>query len=230
MTKITKIALAATAAIGLMMSPLGAAEKNWEKPTDFQKRLTPERLPMMQADYSGVPPKADAKFLADRFAIMNTVTAYSYLIDEGRWPEWFALFSDDVLFESTVPCFGTIRAKGKEAFKKFSDMRYRGPGSEKNRTVRRHFMGNLHIAEQTETTAEVRTYMQISAAPPADQGGKYTPLTSGTYNASLEKRDGKWVITRWYIEVDSPVNASAIPEGLSSKELQFIPDKSCKKK
>jgi len=230
MKKLTKIALAATAALGLMLSPVSAAEKNWEKPTDFQKRLTPERLPMMQADYSGTPVKADAKYLADRFAIINTVTAYSYLIDEGRWDEWFALFSDDILFESTVPCFGTVKAKGMKAFKEFTNLRYRGPGSEKNRTVRRHFMGNIHVAEQTETTAEVRTYMMITAAPPASEGGKFTPLTSGTYNASLEKRDGKWIITRWYIEVDAPVNASAVPKGFDSKEMQLIPDTSCKKK
>jgi len=37
------------------------------------------------------------------------VSAYSFLIDEGRWDEWFALFSDDILFETTTPCFGTIR-------------------------------------------------------------------------------------------------------------------------
>jgi nitrogen fixation protein FixH len=91
-------------------------------------------------------------------------------------------------------------------------------------------MGNVHVAEQTETTAEVRTYMMITAAPPASEGGKFTPLTSGTYNASLEKRDGKWIITRWYIEVDAPVNASEVPKGFDSKEMQLIPDTSCQKK
>ena len=232
MTKIAKIALAATAAIGLMSASLSAEvtkpTRGWEKPTEFQQRLTPERLPMAESDYSGKTLPADPKYLADRLAIINHVTAYSYLIDEGRWKEWYALFSDDVVFQSTVPCFGTIEAKGKKAFKQFTDMRYRGPGSEKNRTVRRHFMSNVHVADQTENTAQVRTYMQITAAPPASEGGKYTPLTSGTYNATLEKRDGKWTITRWYIEVDAPVKGSAIPEGMP-KFLRFTPDKSCQK-
>ena len=37
--------------------------KQWEELTDFQKRLKPERLPMMEADYSDVPPKAELQFL-----------------------------------------------------------------------------------------------------------------------------------------------------------------------
>jgi len=187
-------------------------------PTDFQKRLNPKRLSMMEADYSGMPPKADLEYLADRLAIVNHVTAYSYLIDEGRWDQFFALFADDLLFEATTPCFGTIRTRGKEAFRTFTDMRFRGPGSEANTTVRRHTMGNIHVAHQTETTAEVRTYVLISNAPPT---GGFGVFTSGTYNATLEKREGKWTITRWYIEVDAPVPKSTIPD---IPGIEFIPD------
>jgi 3-phenylpropionate/cinnamic acid dioxygenase small subunit len=198
--------------------------------TDFQKRIPgPKRLPMMQADYSGAV-NTDPQFIADRQAIVNHVTAYSYLIDEGRWDEWFELFTDDVSFETTTPCFGTIIAKGKEAFKGVVDLRYRGPGSEKNTTVRRHTMGNIHVAKQTKDTAEVRTYLFISSA---EANGKFSLLTSGTYNATLKKKDGKWKISRWYIEVDAPLSASALPEsGSASKAIQFIPDtrEMCKKK
>lgn len=196
----------------------GEVQKKWAVQTEFQKRLSPQRLPMMGADFSGKPLPADLGYLADRLAIINHVTAYAYLIDEGRWDEWFSLFSDDVLFESTVPCFGTIRAKGKEAFKRFVNLRYRGPGSEKNRTVRRHTMGNVHVVSQTAKTAEVRTYMLISAAPP---DGNFRVLTSGTYNATLEKRSGRWIITRWYIEVDAPVKKSTIPK---IPGIEYIPD------
>ncbi|MBW2058791.1 MAG: hypothetical protein JRH07_13530 [Deltaproteobacteria bacterium] len=71
----------------LVVSPVMAQGKKWEKLTDFQKRLKPARLPMVQADYSGKPLPADPKFLADRLAIINHVTAYSFLIDEGRWEQ-----------------------------------------------------------------------------------------------------------------------------------------------
>jgi len=204
--------------VPVVISPVQAGEKRWAPQTEFQKRLNPKRLPMAGADNSGKPLPADPQFLADRLAIINHVTAYAYLIDEGRWDEWYDLFSDDVVFESTVPCFGTIRTKGKKAFRKFTDLRYRGPGSEKNRTVRRHTMGNVHVVSQTATTALVRTYMLISAAPP---DAPFKVLTSGTYNATLEKRNGKWTITRWYIEVDAPVKKSTVPK---IEGVEYIPD------
>lgn len=197
------------------------AKSKWEEPTDFQKRIPgPEKFNMMQADNSGTV-NTDAQFVADRQAIVNHVSAYSYLIDEGRWDEWYALFADDVVAESTVPCIGKLTINGKKAFRAATDLRYRGPGSEKNTTVRRHFMGNIHVAEQTANTAEARTYMLISAAP---ANGKLLPITSGTYNASLEKRDGHWTITRWAIEVDEAVHNSPMPKGLSEDVLLMIPD------
>jgi len=217
MTTKTKF-ISIIAIVVLTISSLSAQGKKWEELTDFQKRLEPPRLNMMQADNSGKPLAADLQTLADRLAIINHVTAYSFLIDEGRWDEWYALFSDDIIFETTAPCFGTISVKGKEAFKKFVNVRFRGPGSEKNRTAHRHTMGNVHVAKQTKTTAEVRTYLLISNAHP---DGKFYVFTSGTYNASLEKRDGKWTITRWYIETDAAVPKSEIPD---IPGITYIPD------
>ena len=168
------------------------------------------RLPTWEADHSGKVNK-DQQFIADRLAILNHIHAYSYLIDEGRWEEWYDLFSDDMVCEATVPTLGLARANGKEAFRASSVIRYEIPG--KNSTaVRRHTMGNIHVCEQTETTAKVRAYMFISNVPNAD---KLDMLTSGTYNGELEKRDGRWVITRWYIETDAPV----APSDFSSSPL-----------
>jgi 3-phenylpropionate/cinnamic acid dioxygenase small subunit len=190
--------------------------EQWETPTDFQNRLLPKRLPMMQADNSGKP-LTSWEAVADRQAIVNHVTAYSFLIDEGRWDEWYALFSEDILFETTAPCFGTISVRGKKDFEVFVNVRFRGPGSETNRVAHRHTMGNMHVVEQTDTTAEVRTYMLISNAFP---NGKFQVFTSGTYNASLRKRNGAWTITRWYIETDAPVP----PSKVDLPGVEFIPD------
>ena len=206
------------AVIAFLAFPLGAQEAKWEQQTDFQKRLKPTRLSMMEAEFSGTPLSSDPGFLADRLAIINHVTAYSFLIDEGRWEAWFGLFSDDILFETTVPGFGTIRVKGKDAFRKFVDVRYRGPGSETNAVAHRHTMGNVHVAAQTENSAEVRTYLLISNAHP---DGKFYVFTSGTYNVSLEKRDGQWTITRWYIEIDAMAPPSEVAE---YPGIEFIPD------
>ncbi len=193
-----------------------------EELTAFQKRIPgPKKLAMTEADYSGTV-HTDPQYIADRQAIVNLVNAYSYLFDEQRFDEWFDLFTDDVSFETTTPCFGTIIAKGKAAFKGVVDMRYRGPGSDKVKTMRRHTMGNVHVAKQTKNSAEVRTYLFISAASP---DGALKMLTSGTYNATLVKRNGKWKISRWYIEVDSPLRSSPLPQDTKlSKAIQFIPD------
>jgi acetoacetate decarboxylase len=181
----------------------------------------PARLEMEKADNSGVV-NTDPRFVADRLAILNHVTAYSFLIDEGRWEDWFDLFSDDLVFESTTPEIGTAITKGKKAFMALVDERYIKPGKT-SKAVRRHTMGNIHVASQTATTAKVRTYMLISNVPAADA---LHTLTTGTYNANLEKRDGKWTITRWYIEADAPLAPSKLPEGFSEAEVKWIPDPS----
>jgi hypothetical protein len=170
------------------------------------------------ADNSGAV-NSDPTFMADRLAIINHVHAYSFLIDEGRWEEWFKLFSDDASVEVTVPTLGTIIVKGK-GFREFTNLRYIVP-SVGSSAVRRHTMGNIHVAEQTATTAKVRMYLFISSVPKADH---LNIMSSGTYNATLEKRNGAWIITRWYIECDAPLAPSPIPEGVSADEMQLIPD------
>jgi 3-phenylpropionate/cinnamic acid dioxygenase small subunit len=195
----------------------------WEKQTALQKRLPPEKLPMVKSDNSGKP-LTDIAMIADRQAAMNQVTAYSFLIDEDRWEDWFALYSDDIVFETTTPCFGTIRTVGKKAFRKFVNVRFRGPGRESKNFAHRHTMGNMHVAYQDKNRIEIRTYMLISDAFP---DGTFNLFTSGTYNATLEKRDGRWIITRWYIEVDGTVPKSSIPK---MDGITYIPDnrKECK--
>ena len=196
----------------------------WAQSDDFVPHKNvpgPARLEMEKADNSGTV-NTDTQFIADRLAILNHVSAYAYLIDEGRWDDWFALFSNDLVFENTTPEIGTAITHGKTAFMALVDERYIKPGKT-SKSVRRHTMGNIHVASQTATAAKVRTYMLISSVPAADH---LHLLTTGTYNADLEKRDGKWTITRWYIEADAPLSPSKLPEGFSESEVKWIPDPS----
>jgi acetoacetate decarboxylase/3-phenylpropionate/cinnamic acid dioxygenase small subunit len=202
----------------------GLAAPAWAQADKFvphQNVPGPARLEMEKADNSGAV-HADIQFIADRQAIVNHVTAYAYLIDEGRWEDWFALFADDIVFENSTPELGTVITKGKKPFMALVDERYIQPGKT-SKAVRRHTMGNVHVAAQTATTAKVRTYMLISNVPAAD---KLSILTTGTYNATLEKRNDKWTITRWYIEADAPLSPSKLPEGFPEAEVKWIPDPS----
>ncbi|MBW1997246.1 MAG: nuclear transport factor 2 family protein [Deltaproteobacteria bacterium] len=123
----------------------------------------PKRLHMEKADNSGAV-HADPQYMADRQAIINHVTAYSYLIDEGRWEDGFGLFADDFVLENTTPGLGTLIIRGKRKFRELIEERYIKPGKTST-AVRRHTMGNVHVVAQTPTTAKVRTYMLISKVP-----------------------------------------------------------------
>lgn len=183
--------------------------------TDFQEGIPgPRKLRMTEADSSGAA-NADVQFLADRLAILNHLTAYAYLIDERRWDAWFALFSDDIVFECTVPGFGTIHAEGKATLRAITELRY-GPTT----AMRRHTMGNVHVASQSDTSAEARAYLLTSTVPAAD---RLEMLTSGVFNASLRKIDGCWRITRWYIEIDAPLAHSPVPQEALGVTLRFEP-------
>ncbi len=46
-------------------------------------------------------------------------------------------------------------------------------------------------------TARARSSLHIANASTSDQ---WSVFTTGTYNADLERRRGKWIITRWTIE------------------------------
>jgi Acetoacetate decarboxylase (ADC)/SnoaL-like domain len=160
--------------------------------------------------------KPDLQFIADRLSIINTVMSYSHLFDERKFDEWRKLWTDDIVFETVVPGSGTIRTTGEDIFWEVVANRYGAPTSSK----RRHFQSNVHVAEQTATTARVLTYMLIATTPPS---GQFQPLTSGTYDGTLRKMpDGTWKISRWYIHVDaviSPIDLTGVWD-----KVEYAPD------
>ena len=127
----------------------------WAQADKFVPHKTvpgPSRLDLEKADNSGAV-NTDIQFIADRLAILNHVSAYSYLIDEGRWEDWFGLFADDFTFETTVPELGTVIIKGMKPFRAFINERYIEPGKTL-KSVRRHTQGNYHVVSHTPTTAK----------------------------------------------------------------------------
>jgi 3-phenylpropionate/cinnamic acid dioxygenase small subunit len=163
----------------------------------FLRHNAPEPAPLhlAKADSSGAI-HTHILLSSDRLAIMNHVLAYGHLIDEARWEDWYALFSDDVSFEIATPASGTLIIKGKQPLRAFIDDRFIKKAAAWA-ALRRHTMGNVQVVSQTEMTANVRSYLHISGATDADQ---WSVFTTGTYNADLERRSGKWIITRWSIE------------------------------
>jgi 3-phenylpropionate/cinnamic acid dioxygenase small subunit len=132
----------------------------------------------------------------DRLAIISRIVSYGHLIDEARWEDWYGLFSDDVSFEIAAPTSGTLVIRGKKALKDYVENRFI-KNAASYAALRRHAMGNVQVVSQTEMTARVRSSLHISNASDADQ---WSVFTTGTYNADLERRSGKWIITRWSME------------------------------
>ena len=209
------------ARIALAFLVVAIAAPAWSQADKFvphKDASGPPRLDMEKADNSGAV-NTDIQFIADRLTIVNHISAFAYLMDEGRWDDWFALFSDDVSFEMTAPTIGTIIIKGQKPFRAFADNQLIKPRTASG-AVRRQTMSNIHVASQTGTAAKARSYMLLSRVTPRNT---LVPLTTGTYSINLEKRDGKWTITRCYIETDGFLASGKLPEGFATSDVQFIP-------
>ena len=175
----------------------GLAILAWVQADTFMRRKNapePTPLHLTKADNSSTT-HAHILSSTDRLAIISHVLAYGHLIDEARWEDWFALFSDDVSFEIATPGPETLIIKGKQPLRAYIEDRFIKKAAAWA-ALRRHTMGNVQVVSQTETTANVRSYLHIAGAA-ADQ---WSVFTAGTYNADLERRGGKWIITRWSIE------------------------------
>jgi 3-phenylpropionate/cinnamic acid dioxygenase small subunit len=189
--RITRVALplavvAGLATVALVERDIFVSHKSTIEPTEFYAS---------QAGNSGAT-NTHILRSTDRLAVISHVMAYGHLIDEARWEDWYALFSDDISFEIAAPTSGTLVIKGKEPLRDYIEGRFI-KNAASYAALRRHTMGNIQVVSQTEMTAHVRSSLHISNAAATDQ---WSVFTTGTYNADLERRSGKWIITRWYIE------------------------------
>jgi 3-phenylpropionate/cinnamic acid dioxygenase small subunit len=190
--------LIARGALPCSLVVAGLAILAWAQADTFMRgKNVPEPTPLRvaRADSSGAT-HTQILLSSDRLAIISHMTTYGHLIDEARWEDWYGLFSDDVSFEIATPAPGTLIIKGKKALRDYVEDRFIKKAAAWA-ALRRHTMGNIQVISQTEMTANVRSYLHIAGATAADQ---WSVFTTGTYNADLERRGGKWIITRWSIE------------------------------
>ena len=190
--------LIARGALPCSLVVAGLAILAWAQADTFMRHKNvpePTQLHVAKADNPGTTHK-HILLSSDRLAIISHITAYGYLIDEARWEDWYALFSDDVSFEIATPAPGTLVINGKKPLRDYVEDRFI-KNAAFYAALRRHTMGNIQVASQTEMTANVRSYLHIAGVTAADQ---WSVFTTGTYNADLERRSGKWIITRWRIE------------------------------
>lgn len=135
----------------------------------------------------------------DRLAIVNLLSSYGYLFDEGKLDEYRNLFSESARFEDLVP---NKKSASLEEFMTF--LIPRAEYFNKNDIQRRHFLGPMRFATQTESTAAGQVYLQLYSI---EQGGPPSLLLTGYYSFKVEKIDQQWKISSWQVTVDSRIEA-----------------------
>ena len=115
----------------------------------------------------------------DRLAIAEIMAAYCHAIDQGRWDQLDALFSDDCRLD-----FGKVMGvfEGREGLHRFAEM-LRSLG-----IVMRHYTTNL-VVRGDGTRAQAESYVLAITG----SGGSRRQST-GRYDDELVKLDGRWRI------------------------------------
>jgi len=126
----------------------------------------------------------------DRLAIAEVLAAYCHAIDQGRWDELPALFTEDCRLD-----FGEVMGvfEGRDGLRRFSDM-LRGTG-----LFMRHYSTNLVLRGDGQR-AHADSYVLAITGP----AGSRSP-TTGRYEDELVKVDGRWKLRerRAVIELDT---------------------------
>ena len=142
--------------------------------------------------------------LKDRIEMMDTISRYSFLCDEGLADEVVELFTPDGVLDATIDGIPGIFAPsghrkefvGREGIRAHLT---HGEVFGRPRSVQMHIQTNFIIDEFTPTTAKTRNYLlwtaQMSPPEVRDNQGPLI-IGQGYYLDDWEHFDGKWRFKR----------------------------------
>lgn len=136
----------------------------------------------------------------DRAEIDGLVAAYGRYYDDGAIDDFMGLIAPDACFYPNWPGVAPDEVKGAEALRVFFGAA-RAQCNETG-TQPRHFATNVIIARATATTAEVSVSMLYAESRP---GVPAELKMVGQYDYHVEKREGRWFITRWSMRYDKGI-------------------------
>lgn len=143
-------------------------------------------------------------FLFERDALVHTadiiqaVNRYGWAYDERQLDALAAGFSDDAIWEGNVAGDFVIEPLvGRNAITEWL-----ASFMEQQLDQRRHILLNHVVVAQTDSTAEVVTYLLLTSA----LDGAVRLVTSGFYRFELRRdsASGEWLITRLVAGFDAP--------------------------
>ena len=140
---------------------------------------------------AGNPGRTDFD-VADRAAIANLITAYSFAYDNGEADAWLGLFTPEAVFVAGIPGQTPISFTG-DGFRAFWTERMKEFRTSGN--LRRHLMSNVLFLDQTADTAHVSV---VGLLTNANDGKTFSAVSSLNYEGWLTKGPDGWKIERWH--------------------------------
>ncbi len=128
----------------------------------------------------------------DRDEIRDLYMRYAEAIDEGRYQEWVALFTDDGVFESGR--FG--RHAGHKELERFTATYRDHLGG----AQARHMISNVLFTVSGDS-ANGSCYLLYSHC----KAGRVQQMTVATYADTLRKVDGRWLFQSRKVKLDGLV-------------------------
>lgn len=135
--------------------------------------------------------------LVDRLNILDVLARYAWAYDERNIAALESGFVEDAVWEGSVAgTFAIEPIRGRQAI---SEWLQGHMAAQKDQ--RRHNAINHVFVSQTETTAEVLSYLLLTSA----SDGATSVVTSGFYRTSFVKADGEvWQIQHMFGGFDNP--------------------------
>jgi ketosteroid isomerase-like protein len=137
---------------------------------------------------------------ADQLAIRQLLYSYSHAFNGGDLEGVLAIFADNALMEMNIPGQETVKLEGKSAIRNlFSD---RIQQFAKMKIQRRHLMTNFIFVDTAKDRARIELYFLLGST----KDNKLSFVTTGTYEGTLVKQGGNWLIQHWIDNLDKGVD------------------------
>lgn len=137
--------------------------------------------------------------VTDRFEILNIVSLYSLLYDDGNAGDWTMLFTEEASFtvHEALPVASTNTFTGRKQLHNVATNAIENRG---RIGQERHLLTNVAVVEQSRDAAEIAAILLLVRTSP---DGRTVSETPGRYTGHLVKTNDGWKIDRWYVHLDA---------------------------
>lgn len=133
----------------------------------------------------------------DYAEVMGVIAAYGRYYDDDRIDDFMGLIAGDAVYYPNWPGVAPDEVSGHETLRGFFGGARAHARS--NGVQPRHYATNVILAKAAPTSAHASVSMLYAES---QAGGAVAVKMIGQYDYQLEKRAGRWLITRWSMRYD----------------------------